>query len=180
MGSRELGEESPKERAKQGGPALAGIMNELKEAEVSGEILLGNAAMRSKPGTQERPEAFHGVDMDCMEAVAVFISGILARPMADALVLIAPLIEACIDVVFIGVDHGTELYGGLNQGFDGGLLDVLEHLDEHLAAALEHPEDRRLLRLQRSTARSTFQTPAAAHTPFFSTAAGLPLCPATM
>ena len=79
-------------------------MNELKEAEIIGEAFLRNAAMRSKPGAKKRPAAFHGVDVDLMEAVAVFIPGILARPMADALVLIAPLIEACIDVVFIGVD----------------------------------------------------------------------------
>jgi hypothetical protein len=56
----------------------------------------------------------------------------------------------------------------------------VEHLDEHLAASLQDPQDRRLLLLQGPASRSALQPASSALSPFFWTSMGLPLCPATM
>src|SRR5512135_1831664 len=56
---------------------------------------------------------------------------------------------------------------------------VLQHPDDDLAAALQHPEDRRLLLGQRPPATLPFQAPPSPGASFFLTASGWPLCPAT-
>jgi hypothetical protein len=58
-----------------------------------------------QPGAQQRPEAFHSVDVDLAEPVAIVIAGILAGAVADRLVAIAPGAQAGVDVVFISVDQ---------------------------------------------------------------------------
>src|SRR5437764_5305786 len=66
-----------------------------------------------------------------------------------------------------------------DQRADRRLLDVGQHANDDLAAPLDHPEDRRLLLRQRPPARGPLQPPAPSGPPFFATAAGWPLCPAT-
>jgi len=65
-------------------------VHELEEAEVKRQLVLRDAPMRSQPGAQQRPEAFDRVDVDLAEAVPIFVAGVLAAPMADRLVPVAP------------------------------------------------------------------------------------------
>ena len=74
--------------------AIFGVVNELEEAEVERKTLLGDAAVRPEPGAQQGPEAFDGVDVNRVEAVAVFTAGILPSAVADGLVLVAPRPQA--------------------------------------------------------------------------------------
>ena len=50
-------------------------MNELKEAEIERQLLLRDTAMRPQPGSQKRPEALEGVDVDLAEAVDIPAKG---------------------------------------------------------------------------------------------------------
>jgi len=74
-------------------------VDELKEAQVERQFLLRDPARRSQPGTQQRPEAFHGVDMDLMEAVTVLVTGILFAAVADGFVFITPLCQPTVNIV---------------------------------------------------------------------------------
>ena len=74
--------------------------------------------------------------MDLVETVTIFIPGIFTLSMIDRFVVIAPLGQAVIDVVLIGMDEGTGLDGLFKQGFEGDLLHVLNHLDHDLAPPL--------------------------------------------
>jgi len=67
------------EGAQQGFAASARIMHELEEAEVERQLVLRDAPVRAQPGAQQRPEAFHGVDVDLAEAVAVFVANHTVR-----------------------------------------------------------------------------------------------------
>ena len=95
-----------------------------------------NAPVGPQPTAQQGPEAFQGVDVDLVETVAIFIPGILTLSMIDRFVAIAPLDQAGIDVVLIGIDERTGLDRLFNQGFDGDLLNILEHLNNDLTPSL--------------------------------------------
>jgi hypothetical protein len=97
-------------------------VDELKEAEIDGQLLLRDAAMWAQPGAQQRPEAFQGVDVDLAEPIAIIIAGILAGAVADGLVAIAPGVQAGIDVVLIGVDQRAAADRPLDDRPDRGLL----------------------------------------------------------
>src|SRR5262245_13494818 len=109
------------------------------------------------------------------EPITVAIPGELTCGMTDRVVRVAPLREAGIDVVFVGVDHRAFAERRLDERTDGRLLDIGLHADDDLAAPLDHPEDRRLLLGQRAPPRRPLQSPAASESPFFLTAAGCPL-----
>src|SRR3954465_6312301 len=51
---------------------------------------------------------FDGVDVDFAEAVAIFVSGILAPPMVDGLMAETPLRQSTIDRVLVGVDQAAK------------------------------------------------------------------------
>jgi hypothetical protein len=63
--------------------------------------------MRPQPGSQQRPESFEGVDVHFVKAVAIVVAGVFSMRVADAVMLIAPFGQPIIDVVFIGVEHGS-------------------------------------------------------------------------
>ena len=169
----------PDERAKQLLSSLSGIVNELEKAEVDRQFFLRNTPMRSQPGAQQRPEAFHRIDVDLVESVAVFIAGIFARAVVHALVLIAPLRQAGVDVVFVGVDLGALGDARLNHRFDRRLLDVGQHVQNNLPAALDQTEDGRFFLRQRAAAARSLEATTAAGAAFFWVASGWPLWPAT-
>src|SRR5215208_5451205 len=127
--------------SEQGFAAAAGVVHELKEAEIERQLVLRNAPMRPQPGAQQRPEPFHGVDVDLAEAVAILVAGIFAVPMADRLVLIAPSRQASVDLVLVGVDEGTLGDDGLDDRLDCGLLHIGQHAQDYLAATLDQTED---------------------------------------
>src|ERR1700692_2597931 len=117
--------------------------------------------------------------MDLAEAVPVFVTGEFTGRMTDRTVRVAPLGQPSVDVVLVGVDHRPRCDRLLDQRADRLLLDVRQHPDHHLPGPLDHPEDRRLLLGQSAPARRPLQAPPAAGAPFFFTASGWPLCPAT-
>ncbi len=64
------------EDAEQGIAASPRVVHELEEAEVEWQLVLREAPVRAQPGAQQRPEAFHGVDVDLAEAIPVLVAGI--------------------------------------------------------------------------------------------------------
>jgi hypothetical protein len=70
--------------------------------------------MRSQPGAQLRPAALHRIDVNLVEAVAVFVADVLAATVVDGQVCIAPCGQAAIDIVLVGVDRGAWGDGGFN------------------------------------------------------------------
>ena len=76
MGSRNQGGD---EGAEQGFAAAAGVVDELEEAEIGGQLFLRDAAMRPQPRAQQRPEALGRVDVDLPEAVTIVVTGISPR-----------------------------------------------------------------------------------------------------
>ena len=79
-------------------------MNELEEAEIERQLLLREAAMRTQPGSQERPEALHGIDVDLAEAIAVLVPGVFASTMTDGLVAVAETRKLGVDAILVGID----------------------------------------------------------------------------
>src|SRR5580658_9225080 len=118
--------------------------------------------------------------MHLTEPVSILITGILASAMVHRLVLIAPLRQPAIDAILVGVDQTSRQDRLLDQRLDGSLLDVVHHVDDHLPAALDHPQDRRLFLLARATPRCPLQASTPGRPVFFLTASGCPLCPAMM
>src|SRR4051812_47621224 len=79
----------------------------------------------------------------------------------------------------VGVHQGAPRDRRLDHRPDRPLPDVGEHTDDDLAPALDQAQDGRLVLGERAAAGSTPQPPPAARPPFFATAAGWPLWPAT-
>src|SRR5262249_11490257 len=99
--------------------------------------------------------------------------------MTDGVVRVAPLRQSAVDVVLVREDRRTRSDRLPDQRADRLLLAIRQHADDELAAPLDHAEDRRLLLRQRPPARRPLQPPSPSGSPFFRTAAGWPLCPAT-
>src|ERR1700743_1428624 len=123
--------------------------------------------MRPQPGAQERPESFHGVDVDFVEAVAVFVAGIFAPAVADSPVLVAPGRQSVVDVVLVGIELRTFRYDRLDDRLDRLLLDISQHVEDDLSASLDHSEDRWLLLFQSAAARRSLEAPATPRAAFF-------------
>src|SRR5919112_685660 len=113
--------------------------------------------MRPQPGSQERPEAFHGVDVDLAEAIAVLVAGVFASTMTDGLVAVAETRRPGVDAILVSIDVRAFGDGLLDDRMDGRLLDIGQHPDHHLATALNHAEDRRLLLLQGAATAAPLQ-----------------------
>lgn len=139
--------------------------------------------MGPQPGAQQRPEAFQGVDVHLAEAVAIVVPGVFAAAMTDRLVTLAPGFQTRVDIVLVGVDQAITRYGRLDDRPDGRLLHIGQHVHDHLAAALDQAEERRLFLFQRAAAGRAFKPTAPSGPPFLVTATGFPtgfpLCPAT-
>ena len=150
-------------------------MHALKEAQVERQFFLGNPPMGSQPRAQQRPEPLGGVDMALVKAVAVVIAGVFAPAVAHRPMVEAPLGQAGVNVVFIGIYPGSRRDEPLDQRPDRGLPDVLQHPDHHRAAPLDHPENRRLFAFQGAAPACPLQPAPPAPTTLFLTASGGPL-----
>ena len=75
-------------------------------------------------------------------------------------------------IVLVGVDEAAFRDGGLDHRLDRGLLYIGQHAQQDLAPALDHPENGRLVLLQRAAARRAGQPAAASEPPPLATAAG--------
>lgn len=95
--------------------------------------------------------------MHLMETVAIFITRILTGRVVDGAVLVSPLFQTIVDAVFVGVDKTSSGNEVLDEGFDGLLLHVGEHLDDYPTATLQHPQHSRLLLLERAPAAAPFE-----------------------
>ena len=136
--------------------------------------------MRAQPRAQQGPKALHRIHVHFMKAIAVVIPRVFAPAVTDAFMRIAPLFQAAINIVLIRVNLGTRRNRRLDQWLDRPLLDVFQHPNDHLATALDHPEDRGLLRGEGAAAAFPLEASAPAAPPFFTTSSGFPLWPATM
>jgi hypothetical protein len=128
---------------------------------------------------QQRPNTFHGVDVDFAEAVTVLVTRILATTVADCLVPVAPSVQTGVDGVLVGMDERTHGDRRLDDRRDRGLPDIVEPLQNDVAAALDQAENWRLFFLPCPPAGGSFEPTAASRAVFLATAAGFPLCPAT-
>lgn len=95
--------------------------------------------------------------MDFTKTVSIVIPGVLAYPMIHTLMLVSPLTESPIDGVLICIYQGAGHDGLLDQRFDGHLLNVFQHMNDHLTTPLQHPEHRWLRFLQCAAAPFAFQ-----------------------
>src|SRR4051812_44215436 len=162
------------ELAEEGPATAAGVVHELEESEIERQLLLRDAPVRPQPGAQQRPDPLHGVDVDLAEAVAVVIPSVLAPRVADGFVPVAPLLQARVDVVLVGVDQGACGDGGLDDRLDRDLLDIGQHVQCDFTAALDQAQDRWLLFGQRASAGCTLEPAPSPQAAFLATAAGLP------
>src|SRR5688500_8710362 len=69
------GDQGGDKGAEQGFAAAAGIVDELEEAEIGGQLLLREAAVRPQPRAQQGPEALERVDVHLAKAVAILVAG---------------------------------------------------------------------------------------------------------
>src|SRR4051812_46845891 len=93
--------------AEQGSPTPARVVDELEEAEIERQLVLRDAPVRAEPGAQQGPEPLHGVDVHLTEPIPVLVAGILTPGMADRLVLIAPVLQAGVEAILVGVGEGA-------------------------------------------------------------------------
>jgi hypothetical protein len=112
-----------------------------------------------------------------IHAIAVVIAGIFTTDMADALMRLIPLVHTAIDVVRIRVHTRARGNRRLDARLDRHVLDVFQHPKGHITATLNYPNNRRLLGGKRASSPLALEPSAS---PFFVTALGLPLWPATI
>src|SRR3954454_18607340 len=120
--------------------------------------------MRPQPGSQQRPEAFEGVDVDLAEPIAILVPGVFASTMTDGLVAVAETRKPGVDAILVSIDVRAFGDGLLDDRVDGRLLDIGQHPDHDLATTLDHAEDRRLLLLQGAAPAAALQSVAPAFT----------------
>lgn len=113
-------------------------MDKFEEREIQGQLFLGNTTMRAQPGTQKRPKTFHRVDMHFMKAIAIIIASVFACRVIDRLVTEAPFFQPRLDIVFIGENQTTHLNSLFENRLDRFLLHIRQHVEDHLATALDH------------------------------------------
>src|SRR5499427_10266375 len=157
LDSRVLRDQELNECRKQRFASLADVVHELEESQVDREFLLGNTPMRAQPTPQERPKAFHRVDVHFAHAVAIVIAGKLASPVVDTLMAVTPGLQTGIHAVLICIHTGPWHDGVFDQGLDGLLLHVGQEIDDHLTATLQHPKDGRPFLLQGPSASFAFE-----------------------
>src|SRR5690348_9698892 len=133
--------------------------------------------MRPQPGSQERPEALQGVDGDLAEAIAVLVPGVFASTMTDGLVTVAETREPGMEAILVSMDVRAFGDGRLDDRMEGRLLDIGQHPDHNLAAALNHAEDRWLLPLQGAAPAAALPSVAPAFPSFGPHRLGIALVP---
>src|SRR4051812_10550766 len=133
--------------------------------------------MRPQPGSQKRPEALQGVDVDLAEAITVLVPGVFASTMTDGLVAVAETRKPGVDAILVSIDVRAFGDSLLDERMEGRLLDIGQHPDHHLTAALDHAEDRRLLLLQGAATAAALQSVAPAVASFGPHRLGIALVP---
>src|SRR5918911_2297783 len=101
--------------------------------------------MGTQPTAQQRPEALHRIHMHFTKAIVIFISSVLASSVVDALMVVPPDTQTCINAVFICIHTCTRSNGLFDERLDGLLLHIGDHVDDDLTSPLNHPKDGRFL-----------------------------------
>ena len=83
-----------------------------------------------------------------METVAVLIARVFPPAVADRPVVKTLLGQAMVNVILVGIPPAPRGDEPLDEGPNGGWLDVLQHPGHHRPALLDHPEDRGFFILQ--------------------------------
>lgn len=117
---------------------VADVVHGLEETDVEGQVTLGDTPVRAEPRAKEAPDALDGVDVNLVNPVTIGIAGKLSLSMVDGDMGVAPLGQASVDAVFVGVDATATLDHLCDQGLDRALLDVVTHLKEDLATPRDH------------------------------------------
>ena len=110
-----------------------------------------------------------------MKAIAVVIPRIFATAVTDARVRLAPSFQAAVDVIFICVHTCARGNRGVDQRLDGPLLHVVQHVNDYVTTALDHAENRGLLRGEGAASAFPLEASPPAAPPLFTTASGFPL-----
>ena len=79
--------------------------------------------------------------MDFTQAVAIFISGILAPSVVDTLMLVSPGLQTGINALLVRINKCPWNDSVFDEGLDGLLLHIGKQIDHHLTAALNHAKD---------------------------------------
>jgi hypothetical protein len=124
---------------------------------------LCNASMRTQPTAPQRPKPCHAIDMHCTNAVALFISGVLAPALVAPRMIRAPRLKTGIHAALLRVPQGA----GRQRVFEAWRDGLLRHLGQqrhhHLPPTFHHATDGGLFLRQRATANLAL---ASASTPF--------------
>jgi hypothetical protein len=107
--------------------------------------------------------------MHFTQAVAIVIPSVVALTVTHAFMPVAPLYQAAVAVVCIGVDARAWRHRGLDEGLDDLLLNVGQHPNDDIATTLDHSENRRLLACECPTPAFAFESSTPAEAPCFTT-----------
>src|SRR5687768_1503439 len=84
--------------------------------------------------------------------------------MIDGLVTETPVFQRLVDRIFIGENQGARLNSLFENRLDSFLLNIRQQMENYLATALDHPQDRRFFASQRAAPTLAFQPSAASET----------------
>lgn len=71
------------------------------KTQIERQLLLRNTVGRAQPGSRQPPDPLHGIDVDFMEAVAVFVACACPLAVTDGFVAAIPLRQVVADAIFI-------------------------------------------------------------------------------
>src|SRR3954465_10978569 len=106
-----------------------------------------------------------GVDVALAESITVLVPSVFASTMTDRLVPVAETRKPGVDAILVSIDARAFGDGLLDDRMDGCLLNIGQHPDHDLAAALDHAEDRWLFLLQGTATTAALQSVAPAFAP---------------
>src|SRR3954453_23183901 len=138
-------------------------------------LLLRDTAMQ--PGSQERPKALKGVDVDLAEAIAVLVAGVFTSTMTDGLVAVAETRKSGVDAIFVSINFrafGFSMIGWMVACWTLASIRITTWPPRSIMPKIggfsfsKVPRPRPPFSLLRRPSR-----------PLARTASGLPLCPAT-
>src|SRR3954470_1441494 len=99
------GDEARDEGAEESFAPAARVVHELEEAEVVRQLLLRDAPVRAEPGAQQGPEPLDRVDVHLAKVIPVLVAGVLAAPVTNRFVPVAPGRRAGVDAILVGMDE---------------------------------------------------------------------------
>ncbi len=80
--------------------------------------------------------------MHFMKTITIFIASIFASRVINAFMLVAPLFQTVIYVVFIGVNQASRFNHFGHDRLNGDLLNIGQHFNDDFAITLNHAQNR--------------------------------------